>query len=71
MDDRGKCKKCYQLDNGIKHVLYYEVRDIIVVITDNLILTQHSLQADGQFSEVSKVLLPSYLFHGDHDNVTS
>ncbi|XP_066914160.1 intraflagellar transport protein 140 homolog isoform X1 [Clytia hemisphaerica] len=63
MDDRGKCKKCYQLDNGIKHVLYYEVRDIIVVITENLILTQHTLQADGQFSEVSKAKLGGNATH--------
>lgn len=57
LDDRGKCKKCYQLENPVKYLLYHESRDAIVVVTENLMLSQHSLQPDGEYSEISKVCI--------------
>jgi hypothetical protein len=62
LDDRGKCKKCYQVEAPLKYVLYYENKDIIVTITDNLLLTQHNLQQDGEYNEISKVFTYWFIF---------
>ena len=71
LDDRGKCKKCYQLETPVKYLLYHESRDAIVVVTENLMLSQHSLQPDGEYTEISKVNHTNCIFIIPCDNRVS
>ena len=55
VDDRGRCTQSFATDGPIKSLLYYEGKDIIVAITDGLILSQHTVAQDGVTSEIMKV----------------
>ena len=55
MDDKGRCSQCFTADGAVKFLLYSEGRDMIVVVTEGLILSQHRVAHDGTTSEVAKV----------------
>ena len=55
MDDKGRCSQCYTAEGPVKFLLYSEGRDMIVVVTEGLILSQHRVAHDGTTSEVAKV----------------
>lgn len=55
MDDKGRCTQCFTAEGPVKFLLYSEGRDMIVVVTEGLILSQHRVAHDGTTSEVAKV----------------
>lgn len=57
LDDRGKCSKCFQIEGSVEYLLYYERNDIVVTISESLLLTQHGTRQDAAYSELSKVKL--------------
>lgn len=57
LDDRGKCSKCFQIEGSVKYLLYYERNDIVVTISESLLLTQHGTRQDAAYSELSKVIV--------------
>ena len=61
LEDNGKCTKCFQVEGAVKYLLYYETGDVVLTITDNLLLTQHTVKQDGDYAEVSKVILRLYI----------
>ena len=63
MDDKGRCSQCFTADGPIKFLLYSEGRDMIVVVTEGLILHQHRVAHDGTTSEVAKVRAGNIFSH--------
>lgn len=57
VDDKGRCTRCFTAEGAVKFLLYSEGRDMIVVVTEGLILSQHRVAHDGTTSEVAKVKL--------------
>ena len=55
MDEKGRTAECFTCDGPIKSLLYCENKDMLVAITDSLILSQHSVAPDGGTTEVIKV----------------
>ena len=55
VDDKGRCTRCFTAEGAVKFLLYSEGRDMIVVVTEGLILSQHRVAHDGTTSEVAKV----------------
>ena len=55
MDDKGRCTQCFTAEGPVKFLLYSEGKDMIVVVTEGLILSQHTVAHDGTTSEVAKV----------------
>ena len=57
VDEKGRCIQSFVTDGPIKSLLYHESKDIIVAITDGLILSQHGVAQDGVTIEIMKVCL--------------
>lgn len=57
VDDKGRVTQCFTADSAVKYLLYSEGRDMIVVVTDGLVLSQHRVANDGTTSELAKVKL--------------
>lgn len=55
VDDKGRVTQCFTADSAVKYLLYSEGRDMIVVVTDGLVLSQHRVANDGTTSELAKV----------------
>ena len=55
VDDKGRCTQCFSAEGPVKFLLYSEGKDMIVVVTEGLILSQHRVAHDGTTSEVAKV----------------
>ena len=55
VDDKGRCTQCFTAEGPVKFLLYSEGKDMIVVVTEGLILSQHRVAHDGTTSEVAKV----------------
>ena len=58
VDDKGRCTQCFTAEGPVKFLLYSEGKDMIVVVTEGLILSQHRVAHDGTTSEVAKVRAP-------------
>lgn len=57
LDDRGKCNNKFRVEGAVKFLMYYETRDMIITITESLLLSQHLVKPDGECSEQVKVKL--------------
>ena len=55
IDESGSCSQVIQADGPIKKILYNEQRNILVVITQFLMLGQYSVGSDGKTTEITKV----------------
>ena len=55
MDDKGHCAQRFTAEGPVKFLLYSEGRDMIVVVTEGLILSQLRVANNGTTSEVAKV----------------
>lgn len=55
IDDKGRCSQAFIADGPIKTLLYCEGKDVLVAVTDGLILTQHNVNKDGSTTEFMKV----------------
>jgi len=72
IDDKGRCSQSFITDGPIKELLYCEGKDVLVAVTDGLVLTQHTVSKDGSTTELMKVLpstddlLQSNYFNFEH-----
>ncbi|XP_048575888.1 intraflagellar transport protein 140 homolog isoform X2 [Nematostella vectensis] len=57
IDDRGKCFQRFTVEGPVKTLLYAEGRDMLVAVTDGLMLSQHTIAKDGSTTETIKVKL--------------
>lgn len=55
VSDSGNCVEVLQADGGIKRLLHHESRNLLVVITEGMVLGQFSVALDGSVTEVNKV----------------
>lgn len=57
VNESGNCVEVLQADGGIKRLLHHESRNLLVVITESLVLGQFSVAADGSVTEINRVTL--------------
>ncbi|XP_064637216.1 intraflagellar transport protein 140 homolog [Lineus longissimus] len=57
INEAGKLVNLFTIDEAVKKLLYYEEKNILVTIGENLILSQHSVTTDGDAREIMKVKL--------------
>lgn len=60
LDEKGHCSEKFSTDGPVKFLFYYESRDIILSVTDSLMLMQHRIDANGSANELSKVCFTSF-----------
>ena len=61
MNESGQCIQSFSVDGPVRKLMYYEEKNILVTITDNLLLSQHSVMSEGDTKELLKVNKWSYL----------
>ena len=44
-----------QADGAVKYLLHYAHKDLIIVITENMVIGQFAMEEDGSISEVSRI----------------
>ena len=55
VDDKGHSTSSFAVDGRVKTLLYYEGKDVLVTVTENMMLTQHTIEPDGTTNEIMKV----------------
>lgn len=55
MNEAGKCVQSFTVDSPVKKLLYYAEKNILVTVTNNLMLTQHAVMPEGDANEIIKV----------------
>ncbi|XP_022095457.1 intraflagellar transport protein 140 homolog isoform X2 [Acanthaster planci] len=69
IDDKGTCSQVLTADGPIKKMLFNRHRNILVVVTQSLMLAQYSLSSDGKTTETMKVKLSGKVTETDCDMV--
>ncbi|CAL1531559.1 unnamed protein product [Lymnaea stagnalis] len=70
LSDQGRCTQCFSIDTPIKKLLFYEDKNVLVTISQNLMLTQHAVFGEADTKEILKVKLsgksenPSFIWAG-------
>ena len=54
LNDNGSCMEVLQADGAVKYLLHYAHNDLIIVITENMVIGQFQMDEDGSISEVSR-----------------
>ncbi|CAL4114854.1 unnamed protein product, partial [Meganyctiphanes norvegica] len=57
ISEAGSCVEVLQADGGIKRLLHHDARNLLVVITEGMVLGQFSVASDGGVTEINKVKL--------------
>ena len=55
LNENGSCMEVLQADGAIRTLLYYDLGDILIVVTESLVVGQFRVESDGSLVEVSKV----------------
>ena len=55
LNDNGSCMEVLQADGAVKYLLHYAHKDLIIVITENMVIGQFAMEEDGSISEVSRI----------------
>ena len=55
VDDKGRSMPSFTAEGSVKFLLYSEGKDMIIAVTEGLILSQHRVAHDGTTSEIAKV----------------
>ncbi|XP_072311733.1 intraflagellar transport protein 140 homolog isoform X1 [Eucyclogobius newberryi] len=61
VDEHGKSSELLSVEGAIKHMYYFDKRDVLAVITETMVLSQYSLGSPGGAQEFMKVKLSSKL----------
>jgi len=56
VDESGKVKKQFVAEGCVRKMLYYDEKNILVTVTENLMLTLHNVTNDGDTLEYLKVI---------------
>uniref|UniRef100_A0AAV2LFL9 Telomere length regulation protein TEL2 homolog n=1 Tax=Knipowitschia caucasica TaxID=637954 RepID=A0AAV2LFL9_KNICA len=59
VDENGKSSELLSVEGAIKHLYYFDKRDVLAVITETMVLSQYSLGPPGQAQEFMQVKLSS------------
>ena len=54
-NDEGDCTEVLRVSDPIKALLLRNEKDILVVLTDTMMLSQHAISPDGSLSLISEV----------------
>ncbi|XP_076446737.1 intraflagellar transport protein 140 homolog [Babylonia areolata] len=57
VNENAQCTQCFSLDHTVIKLLFYEEKNVLVTMTDNLLLTQHAVMPEGETKELLKVKL--------------
>ncbi|KAB7493708.1 Intraflagellar transport protein [Armadillidium nasatum] len=57
INEAGNCNQVLQAEGGVKRLLHHSGRNLLVVITEGLVLGQFSVEIDGSVRELNKVKL--------------
>uniref|UniRef100_A0A8C0GA75 Intraflagellar transport protein 140 homolog n=1 Tax=Chelonoidis abingdonii TaxID=106734 RepID=A0A8C0GA75_CHEAB len=63
VNEKGKTSHALSTDSPIQKLLIMEKRDVLVVITENLLLSMYTLTLEGEAEEIMKVKLSGKLGH--------
>ena len=55
MSEAGHCTQAFTTDGPVLKMLYYEEKNVLITITENLALTQHAVMPEGETKEIMKV----------------
>lgn len=55
LNKNGSCVEVLQADGPVKDIMHYKERDLVIVITESMVIGQFSTEADGSLVEISKV----------------
>ncbi|BFZ17235.1 hypothetical protein BsWGS_20274 [Bradybaena similaris] len=70
LNEQGRCIQCFSVDTSVRKLLFYEAKNVLVTITEGLMLTQHAVFAEGDTKEILKVKLsgrsenPTFIWAG-------
>ncbi|PIK61717.1 putative intraflagellar transport protein [Apostichopus japonicus] len=67
--DSGSFSEVGSVEGEVKKLLYNEHRNVLVVITKGMLLSQYSVSADGKLTEMMKVKLSGKVSESDCDMV--
>ena len=59
LNENGSCMEVLQADGAIRTLLYHDLSDLLIVVTESLVVGQFRVEADGSLVEVSKVKMSS------------
>ena len=55
LNDNGSCMEVLQADGAVKYLLHYAASNLIIVITETMVIGQFQMDEDGSISEVSRI----------------
>jgi intraflagellar transport protein 140 len=55
VNENSQCSQCFSLDHAIIKLLFYEEKNVVVTLTENLMLAQHAVMPEGDTKELMKV----------------
>ena len=55
LNENGSCMEVLQADGAIRTLLYHDLTDVLVVVTESLVVGQFTAEHDGSLVEISKV----------------
>jgi len=53
--ESGQCSQLFTADGPILKLLFYEEKNVLITVTESLILTQHAILPEGDAKEILKV----------------
>uniref|UniRef100_A0A8B9SC26 Intraflagellar transport protein 140 homolog n=1 Tax=Apteryx owenii TaxID=8824 RepID=A0A8B9SC26_APTOW len=63
VNEKGKTSHVLYIDSPVQKLLFMEKRDVLVVITENLLLSLHTVTLEGEAEELMKVKLSGKTGH--------
>ncbi|NWY05934.1 IF140 protein, partial [Nothoprocta ornata] len=63
VNDKGKTSDMLSVDSPVQKLLFMEKRDVLVIITENLLLSLHTITLEGEAEELMKVKLSGKMGH--------
>ncbi|EEC12043.1 conserved hypothetical protein [Ixodes scapularis] len=60
VSENGSCGDVLQMDGGVARLVHYAAKDMLVAITDTLVLAQFAIAEDGSLTEQSRVKLSGH-----------
>ena len=65
MNGAGGLSQQFTADGPVRRLLYYEEKNILITVSANMMLVQHSVAADGETREIIKVRMGEGKGEGD------
>ncbi|XP_054848420.1 intraflagellar transport protein 140 homolog [Eublepharis macularius] len=63
VNDRGKASHTLTAESSVQKLLLMEKKDVLVIITDTLLLSLHKITSEGEAEEIMKVKLTGKICH--------